>query len=128
MRTLLAAVAVALLTGTVALAHHSYGDFLRDQTVSIEGTVESLVFANPHVEFKLRTDEGVTYAVEWGNLIQLERQGIRNGMLKVGDRIMASGSPHRDAEVRKITLLKEVRPQSGDWRWVNNRGNAPATR
>ena len=75
-----------------------------------------------------RTDEGVTYTVEWGNLIQLERQGIRNGMLKGGDRVIASGSPHRDAAVRKITLLREVRPQSGDWRWVNNRGNGPATR
>jgi hypothetical protein len=128
MRMFLAAVAIALVAGTPALAHHSYGDFLRDQTVSIEGTVEHLVFANPHVVFTLRTDEGATYTVEWSNLIQLERQGIRSGMVKVGDRLMASGSPHRDATIQKITLLTEVRPQSGDWRWVNKRADAPATR
>ncbi len=52
MRVCLAIVAAALLTGSSVLAHHSYGDILREQTVTIEGTLENILFANPHVVLK----------------------------------------------------------------------------
>jgi hypothetical protein len=126
MRILAAAAALTLLSGSAGLAHHSYGDFIREQNVSVQGTVEYLLFANPHVALRVRTDEGVTYDVEWSNVVQLERQGIRNGMLRLGDRITASGSPHRDPAIKKLTLLTEVRPQSGEWRWTNARPTPPA--
>jgi hypothetical protein len=126
MPILAAAAALVLLSGSAGLAHHSYGDFVREQNVAVHGTVQYVLFANPHVTFRLRTDEGVTYDVEWANLVQLERQGIRSGMLKLADRITASGSPHRDPAIKKITLLTEVRPQSGEWRWTNARATPPA--
>ena len=125
MRTFLAMLGIAVLTGTSALAHHSYGDFLRDETVSLQGTIEHVLFANPHVTLNVRTQEGAAYTVEWASVTQLVRQGVRSDMLKVGDRIVVSGSPHRDPAHRKVTLLTEVRGPSGGWRWAKGTGVAP---
>src|SRR5204862_6873683 len=64
------AVAAALVT-TRADAHHSYVAYVEDQTVSIEGTIESVRFANPHVLVTIRTDASEVYTIEWQNLVQL---------------------------------------------------------
>jgi len=54
-RMLIATVAVVLTAGA-AYGHHSYGAYFEDQTVTIEGTIEAIRFANPHVVLTLRTD------------------------------------------------------------------------
>ena len=124
MRVCLAIVAAALLTGSSVLAHHSYGDILREQTVTIEGTLENILFANPHVVLKVRTDAGTTYDVEWGNLIQLRREGVDKAMLAAGDRVVVAGNPHRDPGVRKLTLLSQVRDVKAGWHWTKGAGIA----
>ena len=124
MRVCLAIVAAVLLGGGAVFAHHSYGDILRDQTVTIEGTLENVLFANPHVMLKVRTDAGATYDVEWGNLIQLRREGVDKEMLAAGHRVVVAGSPHRDAAVLKLTLLSRVRDVKAGWQWTKGAGIA----
>ena len=124
MRACLAILGAVILSGTSLLAHHSYGDILRNQTVTIEGTLENILFANPHVMLKVRTDHGDTYDVEWGNLIQLRREGVDKEMLTTGDRVVVAGSPHRDPAIFKLTLLSQVRDLKAGWHWRKGAGIA----
>ena len=57
-RILAAALGTAILAGnSVAWAHHGYATFFSpmDRTVAIEGDLESLLYANPHVVMKIRS-------------------------------------------------------------------------
>jgi len=116
-RTLLVAFVASTLFAAVASAHHSYGAYFEDQTVSIEGTVQSIHFANPHVTFNLRTADGEIYTAEWQNLIQLRHGNVGPTTLKAGDRVIVIASPPRDTSSRKITLLREIRRPADGWLW-----------
>jgi hypothetical protein len=116
-RPLFAALAASLVFAAVASAHHSYGAYFEDRTVSIEGTVESIRFANPHVTFNLRTDAGEIYVAEWQNLVQLRHGNVGPTTLNAGDRIVVVASPPRDPSSRKITLLREIRRPGDGWLW-----------
>jgi uncharacterized protein DUF6152 len=113
----LAAVFAVTLCGGTVYAHHSYGAYFENQTVTIEGTMESIRFANPHVTFELRTDAGDVYTAEWQNLIQLRHGNVGPTTLKAGDRLIVVASPPRDPSSRKITLLREIRRPSDGWLW-----------
>ena len=115
--TFLAALFSATLFGTSVYAHHSYGAYFENETVTIEGTIESIRFANPHVTFELRTDTGDVYTAEWQNLIQLRHGNVGPDTLKAGDRVVVIASPPRDTSSHKITLLREVRRPSDGWLW-----------
>src|SRR5215470_9989565 len=115
--TFLPTILVATLGAASAHAHHSYGAYFEDQTVSIEGTVESIHFANPHVTFTLRTDAGEVYTAEWQNLIQLRHGNVGPTTLNAGDRVIVVASPPRDPSSHKITLLREIRRPADGWRW-----------
>jgi hypothetical protein len=116
-RTLLILILGSAIFTAAASAHHSYGAYFEDQTVSIEGTVESIHFANPHVTFNLRTDAGDVYTAEWQNLIQLRHGNVGPTTLKAGDRVIVVASPPRDPSSRKITLLREIRRPADGWLW-----------
>ena len=115
-RIVVTTVAVVLTTGA-AYAHHSYGAYYEDQTVTIEGTLDTIRFANPHVVLTLRTDASQVYTLEWQNLIQLRHGNVGPTTLKAGDRITVIGSPPRDPSSHIITLLREISRPSDGWRW-----------
>lgn len=107
----------AVLGAGAAYAHHSYGAYYEKETVSIEGTIESIRFANPHVLMTLRASDGKVYNIEWQNLIQLRHGNVGPDTLKAGDRIVLSGSPPRDPSSHTITLIREIRRPSDGWLW-----------
>ena len=115
-RMLVATVAVVLTAGA-AYGHHSYGAYFEDQTITVEGTIENIRFANPHVVLTLRTDEPQVYRLEWQNLIQLRHGNVGPDTLKAGDHIVLSGSPPRDPSSHTITLIREIRRPSDGWLW-----------
>jgi uncharacterized protein DUF6152 len=117
LRTLLATTLLATIGTASASAHHSYGAYYEDQTVTIEGTIESIRFANPHVTFTLRTDAGEEYTAEWQNVIQLRHGNVGPTTLNAGDRVIVLASPPRDPSSRKVTLLREIRRPADGWLW-----------
>ena len=108
---------VAVLAAGSAYAHHSYGAYYENETISIDGTIESIRFANPHVLMTLRADDGKVYNIEWQNLIQLRHRNVGPDTLKAGDHIVLSGSPPRDPSSHTITLIREIRRPSDGWLW-----------
>jgi hypothetical protein len=106
------------LAGQLTLAHHGYENFFRGQRVSIEGVLEEITYANPHVVLKIRTDESTTYTALWEGIHGVERRGgVTRETLKVGDRLVVTGSPNRDPSAHELALLREVRRPSDGWRW-----------
>lgn len=117
-----AALVLAMLLGGPALAHHSYAEFDTAQTVSVEGTVTNVLYANPHVMLQITTGEAKTYAAEWANVGSLQAGGVSQGTLRVGDRLIVSGNPARDPQVLKLARLSEVQRPADGWRWRRGEG------
>jgi hypothetical protein len=111
---------VVLVAGANTRAHHSYAGFDQDRTVSVGGTIEKIVFGNPHVVLTLRTKDSTVYTVTWMSGRQLNNQGVATDELRVGDVVVVSGSPSREsAELSKIS---EVRRLSDGWTWRMDNG------
>ena len=116
-RMLLGLIVATTVGGGSASAHHSYGAYFENETVSVEGTIETIRFANPHVVLTLRTDASAVYTLEWQNLVQLRHGNVGPTTLKAGDRVIVSGSPPRDPASHTITLLREIRRPADGWLW-----------
>lgn len=94
--------------------HHSPAvDFITDEIIEIEGVVESVRWANPHVTYNIDvTDdsgETVTWSVESGAVMELRLRGLDRGVIAPGDRIRVAGLPSRRGrpEIFGTNLLLE---------------------
>jgi hypothetical protein len=111
-----AAIGILVLSGISASAHHGHADFLLDQTVTVEGRLEELRYANPHVVLKIRTAEGVVYSAEWQAASWLQYHAhVMLTTLRVGDELVVSGAPSRDPAARELVRLKQVRRPRDGW-------------
>jgi DNA/RNA endonuclease YhcR with UshA esterase domain len=121
-RTLIVlAIAIALVTGGRAYAHHSFAaTYFVDQEITVEGTLTQFMFRNPHsfVKVDVKDDKGQiqTWAVEWGGGAQLTQAHVTRDTLKPGDHVIVTGNPGRDPAEHRIRLHKIVRPSDG-WTW-----------
>jgi hypothetical protein len=115
-RTLPTVVGLLGLVVSPARAHHSHPDFRLDQKVTIEGQVEELRYANPHVVLKIRTAEGVVYSAEWQAAWWLQLHAhMTLTTLRVGDHVIVTGAPSRDPALHELVRLKEVRRPRDGW-------------
>jgi hypothetical protein len=101
-----------------ALAHHSFAATYREKdSVTIEGELVQLDFRNPHsfvhVDVKQKDGTTVRYAVEWGGVGQLGQQGITRETFKVGDHVIISGAPGRNAADHRVRMVTLKRPSDG---------------
>jgi uncharacterized protein DUF6152 len=109
-------IGILVLAGISARAHHAHTDFLLDQTVTVEGTLQELRYANPHVVLKIRTAEGVVYSAEWQGASWLQYHAhVMLTTLRVGDQLVVSGAPARDPALRELVRLKQVRRPRDGW-------------
>jgi hypothetical protein len=116
------AAAAIVSVGTTLYAHHSFAATYReDESITIQGELVQFMFRNPHsfVHLNVTEKDGTVrrYAVEWGGSSALSGQGVNQSTLKVGDKVIITGSPGRgypkEARVRMVTLQ---RPADGfDW-------------
>jgi hypothetical protein len=92
---------VSLLMATPALfAHHSAAAFDTQKEVTVNGTVKSYRFANPHVQLvvTVKKDDGSTVDmdVEAGAASVLNGLGFTKDSLKVGESVTVTGNPARN--------------------------------
>jgi hypothetical protein len=118
----------ALISGLAlapAWGHHSFaGTYLEDaQPQEIRGTLKSFKIQNPHSfvqveDEKLKDKDGnpVRWIIEWGAAGQLAQQGVNVGSLKIGDKVVATGSPGRNPEDHRLRMRSITRPADG-WKW-----------
>jgi hypothetical protein len=118
--------AFAAMIGSLAAAHHSFtATYDESAEASIEGTLVQFMFRNPHswVHVMAPDEEGdmQRWAVEWGGAGTLDRQGVDRDTLKVGDHVVITGNPGRNAIDRRLRMLTLMRPEDG-FGWGMNDG------
>jgi len=123
-RRLLATIAIVLMTGRFVSAHHAYADFDRARAVTIDGVLEELVYGNPHVMLKIRSASGVFIATWESANVVLRRANFTATTFHVGDRLLVTGSPAREAARHELALLTEVVRPSDGWKWSKPRSSA----
>lgn len=116
----IAAIAVSSTVGD-AYAHHSYAAFDRCKPVALEGEINKVEWANPHIVIDLRTQDVSHYRIEWFALGQLAAADIATGTLLAGDHVVITGAPMRDPNLKVLSLLSEIRRPSDGWRWGRER-------
>jgi hypothetical protein len=91
---------MALSTG--AFAHHSFAMFDAKKTMTIEGTVKSYEFINPHTWLRVIVTDLQGVQTEWvmelGSPSQLSRRGWKRNSFKPGDKIGVQFHPLASGE------------------------------
>ena len=92
-----AAVVLAVLTGSPLLAHHSSSAYDLSKSLTLDVTVASVVFTNPHVmlHFDAKTESGEIqhWAIETNNPSVMRRAGWTKDTLKAGDKLTITFHP-----------------------------------
>jgi Family of unknown function (DUF6152) len=99
-RIVLAAIFLAL--GTAAFAHHSFAMFDMSKKVTINGTVTSFEWTNPHcyIEVDVTDDSGAVkhWSIELGSPSILQQAGWKFATLKKGDKPTLVINPLRNGQ------------------------------
>lgn len=91
-------VAAGFTVGLLPLsAHHGAAEYDNTKTISLQGTVTTLQYLNPHalILFIVKDDKG--QSAEWTAELQspnlLSRRGWSRSTLKPGDQVVITGHP-----------------------------------
>ncbi len=95
-----------------AKAHHSFAMFDPEKIVTIEGTITSYDWRQPHVWVDVMVPQPSGEAIRWGGESQspgiLSRRGWRHDSIKAGDNVIMVVHPMRDGtpggQVLKISV------------------------
>jgi len=125
-RIVILVIAVAVLAGTAAYAHHSYGaTYDTTKEIKLQGKLVQFVFRNPHafVHVEVPDQNGVVqrWAVEWSGTTQLGAAGVTRETLKVGDQIIVVGRPSRVPNEYRALMVNLKRPSDG-FSWGTREG------
>jgi len=118
---LLCAIVVAATVGLPAWGHHSFtATYDENQKLRIEGEIAQFLFRNPHSMIHVSApgpDGGVhRWAIEWAGVSALAGHGVTRESLRIGDHVVVTGNPGRNAEEYRLRLLSIDRPADG-WSW-----------
>jgi hypothetical protein len=104
----------AMLTASLAFAHHSFAMFDQSKVVAVQGTVKDFRWTNPHVFIQLlvKNDQAVDeeWSIEMTSPEHLARVGWRPGTLKPGDKVTLNIHPMRDGSVKGGQYLSGTGP------------------
>ena len=111
-----------LLLDTGGSAHHSFaGTYHEEATLTIEGELVQFMYRNPHsfVHVLAVDDNGEEqrWAIEWGGIAQLNRQGVDRFTLKPGETVRIIGAPSRSVDSDHRLLLRGIERNSDGWTW-----------
>jgi Family of unknown function (DUF6152) len=105
--------ALSLVFGGMAAAHHSNAAYDLDHPQTMEGTVKAVNWTNPHISFVIEKDAkdgeaAVTWVFEVSSPGVLTRSGWTKRSLQPGDHAVFRYAPLRDGSpggfLQKVTL------------------------
>lgn len=132
----LATVVCLCTAASSAHAHHSHGMFYDPcANVTVDGKIEAVQWKNPHILIDLKTNDGEVFRAEWTSLQGLVNHGDTGPVqeaLKVGERVIVTGNPLRDAaairvsfpaykepaEKMKVIDATQIRHAGDGWSWA----------
>ena len=101
---------VTVLAAARVVAHHGGAAFDQTTTVTFQGTMTEMQFANPHVLlfFDVKDDKGAT--VNWSGWLtapnKLARAGWTKRTLNPGDKVTIEGTPHKGGS--KVVQIRKL--------------------
>jgi hypothetical protein len=100
-RVVLGVVALVLLAGVPASAHHAFGAMYDgNKPITLKGKVTKVEWMNPHIYYYIDAPDVsgkvMNWAIEGGTPAGLQRRGVPRNSLKVGDTITVEGFMARD--------------------------------
>jgi DNA/RNA endonuclease YhcR with UshA esterase domain len=105
----------ALFTAGPTLAHHSSAAYDLDHPLTLQGTVTSFEWSNPHVfiHVDVKDDKGDVqgWRVEGNSPNMLSRVGWNKDMIKAGDSLEVTGAPAKNGN--KILRLNSIKLANG---------------
>jgi hypothetical protein len=113
MRTLLLASTIGLLmSGSAALAHHSFSaEYDGNNPVTLNGTVTKVTWMRPHPTIEMKVDDrsnAGAWTVELGDVETLTHHGWKPTSLKMGDHVTVEGWQAKNgakrANAKSLTL------------------------
>lgn len=112
---LAAVVAAVVVSAQPVLGHHGGAAFDQTKSVTMEGTVTELTFANPHVLVFFDVKNGEGDVVKWSGWLtapnKLARAGWTKRTLVAGDHVTITGTPHKDGN-HVIQIRRLIGPDS----------------
>jgi hypothetical protein len=119
-------IAVVLLSGTVAYAHHSFGaTYNSNAEIALEGKLVQFIFRNPHSFVHIEAPDAngklQRWSVEWSGAGALANQGVERQTLRVGDEVVITGRPSRTPGEYRVQMRTLHRPLDG-FGWGNRPG------
>jgi Family of unknown function (DUF6152) len=97
---LVGAIVVFAITSQVVAGHHGGAAYDQTKSVTFEGTVTEMQFANPHVLVYWDVKSGAQAGEKWSGWLtaptKLARAGWNRKTLEPGDQIVVTGTPHKD--------------------------------
>jgi hypothetical protein len=103
------AVAAAVLTARTVLAHHSPARYDLQSQRTVDGTIVTYDWGNPHVYLSVRENgSDRVWVVEAYPSTAMKQYGWAPDTFAPGDRVVVGGSPGRDA-TKTILFLKMIR-------------------
>ncbi|UEM06381.1 hypothetical protein JL101_013410 [Skermanella rosea] len=101
-KTLAAAAVLLVLAATpAAWAHHGWGSYDSTALTTLDGTVQSVSFANPHASIQLES-QGKTWFIVLAPPSRMTTRGLPDGTLRQGQTVSLDGYVHKGepAELR----------------------------
>jgi hypothetical protein len=103
MRHLLALASALLAFIPAAYAHHSLSPYAMEDQRTVEGTVKSFDWSNPHVRINLLVPDVNGGANQWefegGSPGRLTSRGFTKDVISLGDKITVAYNPRRDHSI-----------------------------
>ena len=121
-----------LMSALTVYAHHSFAaTYFENKQVKIEGKITQFLFRNPHsfVHVQAPDENGVmqNWMIEWGGAGQLGGQGITRDTIKIGDPVIITDNPGRDASDHRIRMVSLKRTTDG-FGWGGRAGETAPSR
>ncbi len=93
-------IATALLgaVAPAALAHHGWGSYDSDTVLTLNGTIKTSTYENPHGTLEFDAD-GKTWHVILGPPYRMQNRGLQADMMKPGTTATVVGYPSRNDPV-----------------------------
>jgi hypothetical protein len=115
----------AIIAGTIfgsshLSAHHGYAGFFdpAQRTTAVEGTLDEVAYANPHVVMKIRNTDSTVYTITWQSPAWVTRSaGVTKATFHAGDHLIIIGAPSRDPSAHEVTRIREIRRPADGWHW-----------
>ena len=88
-------VITVLVCSSFVPPHHGWANYDQEKTLDYKGTVQELIYENPHATAKVK-EKNKVWTVILAPLTRMEARGLNADMIKKGTTIQVVGYPHKE--------------------------------